>query len=100
MEKWIKDTLAEASSGTFPKLLNINLELEIPKDGEPFEILRATFENETNLWDVKQLLIGSRNYELPGFPNELVSLRTRIHVTRDAVSEKERRLDLHGEGGF
>ena len=100
MEKWIKDTLAEASCGRFPKLLDVNLALEKPKNGESFEILRATFENEANLWEVKQLLIGSRNYELPGFPNELVSLRTRIHVSRDAVSEKERRLNLQVEGGF
>ena len=97
-EEWIRNTLAEAPNGTFSPLLNVSVDTEKPKNGEPFEILKAKFTDDKNLWDVKALLIGSKMKEIPGYPAELEKQRTHLHISRDAISERERRLGLQVEG--
>ena len=100
-ENWIKKTLSDVPQVKFPQLLGVRLEMEQPRNGEtPFEILKARFADDEHLWDIKQLLIGSKENEIPGFPVELENLRSKIHISRDSISEQERRLGLNSEGGF
>ena len=81
--------------------MDVRLEMEYPRNGAaPFEILKANFADDKHLWDVKQLLIGSKDNELPGFPVELENLRSQLHISRDSISEQERRLGLNSEGSF
>ena len=87
--------------GTFSQLLDVRLDMEHQRNGAtPFEILKANFTYDKHLWDVKQQLLGSKDNELPGFPVELENLRSQLHISRDSISEQERRLGLNSEGSF
>ena len=98
-EQWIWNTLAEAPYGSFSLLLEVSVQIEKTRKGEPFEIIKAKFAEDENLWDVKQLLIGSKENEIPGYPADLENLRSRLHISRDTISERERRMGLQVEGG-
>ena len=98
-ENWIKKTIADVPQGTFSQLMEVSVELEQPRNGDPsFEIAKAKFAEDKNLWDLKQLLIGAKEFELPGFPVELENLRSKMHISRDTMSDRERRLGLQTEG--
>ena len=44
------------------------------------------------MWDIRYLLMGSKMNKLPGFPSVLREVKQRIYISRDGISERERKL--------
>ena len=99
VERWIKDTLGQATIGSVPDNFSVVSAWEIPKIGEPFEILWAKFNINEDLWsdevmwDIRYLLMGSKLNKIAGFPEKLNDIRGKLYISRDGFSERGRKTD-------
>ena len=97
VERWIRDTLGQARSGSLPKKFTVVSEKEKPQMGEPFDVLWVKFDFDDDtwddelMWDIRFLLMGSKLDKLPGFPLELNQIRDKLFISRDGISESSRR---------
>ena len=100
VEKWIRDTLFCVKSKVMPISFSVLPRKEHPQGGVPFDVLWAKFEFEDELWDdevmwdIRYLLMGSKLDKLPGFPAELFDIHEKLYVTRDGISERDRKARM------
>ena len=98
VEKWIKDTLTQATLNPTPSNMTVAKGIERPQDGDPFEVLWVKFDFDENMWhdevmwDIRYILMGSKMKKLPGFPPGLSCAREKMYISRDGTSERKRKL--------
>ena len=97
VEKWIRDTLNQIRPNAVPKKFTVVPVREIPRIGNPFDVLWAKFELDENLcsdeamWDIRYLLMASKIDKMRGFPDGLKDIREGLFISRDDISERKRR---------
>ena len=91
---WVKAATQGATKICFPELLDVVIELEKPRDGDPFEMVWVKFDGHENLWDIKFMMMGVKTGRFAGFPKELFGFENKLWVSRDRRSESERRASL------
>ena len=91
---WVTAAIQEARKASFPKLVDVAIEVEKPKDGDPFEMVWVKFEGHENLWDLKYMMMGIKMGRFAGFPKELADWANKLYVSRDRRSENERRASI------
>ena len=97
VERWVRDTLGQATSAGLPKKFTVIPEKEKPQIGDPFDVLWVKFKFDDDtwddelMWDIRFLLVGSKLDKLPGFPLELNQIRDKLYISRDGISERLRR---------
>ena len=91
---WVNAAIQGATKVCFPELLDVVIELEKPRDSDPFEMVWVKFNGHENLWDLKFMMMGVKMGRFSGFPKELFGLENKLWVSRDRRSESERRASL------
>ena len=94
VDRWIRDTLGKIRSTALPKKFSVVSAKEIPRVGDPFDVLWVKFEfNDSSwddevMWDFRYLLMGSKLDKIPGFPQSLRDIREKLFISRDGISER------------
>ena len=81
MEKWVADLKSLHPNLVLPELDKVKAEWEKPREGKRFRILRIYFKSATGLDTLFDLLYGSKIDLVDGFPEELVDIRDKIHLS-------------------
>ena len=81
MEKWVADLKSLHPNLVLPELDKVKAEWEKPREGDRFRILRLYFKSDTGLDTLFDLLYGSKIDLVDGFPNELLDVRDKIHLS-------------------
>ena len=88
---WVTAAIQEAPKASFPNLVDVVIEVEKPKEGDPFEMVSVNFDGHENLWDLKFMMMGVKMGRFAGFPKELADWGNKLYVSRDRGSENGRR---------
>ena len=91
IKEWVNAAIQGAPKARFPKLLGMDIELEKPRDGEPFEMVWVKFDDDENLWNLKFMMLGVKLGRFAGFPKNLFGHEKNLYVSRDRSSWGERR---------
>ena len=97
VDRWIHDTLGKIRSNALPKKFSVVSAKEIPRVGDPFDVLWVKFEFDDSLWDdevmwdIRYLLMGSKLDKILGFPHSLRDIREKLFISRDGISERVHR---------